>query len=85
MAKEQLGEASRAAAGYPFVRTVGRIELIDKYDELISLLRQRAALHDGHDNRDLREETLRIAQRSLVDLELLCNKWVQADAGGKTY
>lgn len=85
MAEGQIGEASRAASGYSFVLTPGRQTVIAAYDTLIDVLRARADLHKAHDNADLRELTLRFAQRALGDVERICRKWEDSDARGKTY
>ena len=82
---KMAGAATRAAAGYDFQMTPGRSEVIKAYDQVFEVLSRRAQQHDEHGNRDLRETTLRIAQRSMSDFELLCRKWVESDAQGKIY
>jgi hypothetical protein len=52
---------------------------------VITVLKKRAEEHGRHGNRELRELALRFAQRSMGDVELLCQKWVNSDSRGMTY
>lgn len=85
MSQEVMGDAARAASGYNFQPTEGRQKVLNAYDNLIGVLRERADLHKVHYNPALRETALRFAQRALGDVEQLCRKWEQSDREGKTY
>jgi hypothetical protein len=77
--------AERIAEHYDFRRTPGRERVVAAYDELLAALEARAVEHDAHGNREMRELVRNYMQRSTVDLEGLCQKWVESDSQGVTY
>jgi hypothetical protein len=82
---ETDGEATRIASDYEFLRNGSRVRVIRAYDEVFAALKERSLAHEKHEVHDMREAVDRIAHRSIVDITLLCRKWVELDERGLTY